>query len=84
MFIEIIEYDEFGNKIGKCIINTDDIYYIDNYNEDVKIWELHLGQHENDEINVCFYIKKDGYEAIKNTLIYNNNMINKDNNATII
>ena len=28
MFIEIIEYDEFGDKIGKCIINTDDIYYI--------------------------------------------------------
>ena len=83
MFIEIIEYDEFGDKIGKCIINTDDIYYIDNYNEDNKVWELHLGQHENDEINVCFHIKKDGYEAIKNTLIYNN-MINNDNNATII
>lgn len=69
MFIEINEYSNTGNKIGPIIINTNDIYYIDNYDSDYKIWELHLGQHENEDVNVKFYIKKDGYSLLKDALL---------------
>lgn len=73
MFIEITEYnDNTGDKIGTCLINTDDIYYVDNYDSSYRLWQVHLGQHENQENNVIFYVKKDSYEIIKNALIKEN------------
>lgn len=69
MFIEIVEYDNHGEKVGTCIINTDDIYYIDNYDKDCRIWELHCGKFDNQDNNISFYIKRDAYEIIKNILV---------------
>jgi len=69
MFIEFIEFSDCGDKIGPCIINTDDITHIDNYDIDCKVWEVHVGHNEDPDRNTIFHVKKDGYNLLKDILL---------------
>jgi len=77
MFIEIIEYTQDGEKVGKCLINTDDVYYIDNYNDDYKVWQLHL-RSDNTNDDIYFYIKDNSYYEFKKILTERSTMASLD------
>ena len=69
MFIEFTEFSSSGDKIGPCIINTDEITHIDNYDSVYKIWEVHVGHKEDSDRNTTFYVKKEGYAVLRDVLL---------------
>ena len=69
MFIEFTEFNSSGEKIGPCIINTDEITHIDNYDCIYKVWEVHVGHNEDSDKNTTFYVKKEGYGTLRDVLL---------------